>query len=296
MLNSTHVQAKAKKEVDSSIHVAIEDLHFHMRKCKEEGENLKKQKDQLLLMLENKKLTTRQLQHSIQQLERSNSELQEKVRTLGEENDRLRKENRLQRPSAQQRTQASSQIMKTRPFKHQVDTLGSESWEDLSMKLLEQMERDINDLQCLGEKVRDRDSCGQAPSAEEILTSAESPGTQRADVHDDREAIQLVQEMRSQLSTIKVRLLLQKTLLQNAVKDRNGNPKMQQQQPPLASDDLFRVFFTQQLSSNATKKNDGSSGKQCPMCEEVLPPRTSQAEYEQHVMSHLGAPSHSHRF
>ncbi|XP_022661322.1 uncharacterized protein LOC111250391 [Varroa destructor] len=279
-MHSTLMQAKAKKDVDSSIHVAIEDLHFHMRKCKEEGENLKKQKDQLLLMLENKNLTTRQLQHSIQQLERMNSELQEKVRTLGEENDRLRKENRQQRTPLRQ----GSQVVR-KPFKHQVDTLGSESWEDLSMKLLEQMERDINDLHDLGEKVRDNEPL-LATSEDLSPTSPLVPKS--ASVYDDHEALQMVAEMKSQLSTIKERLLLQKTLLQNARKDKDA-PKLQQRP---ASDDSFRVFFTQQLSSN-TKKNE--VGKQCPMCEEVLPQGTTQSEYEQHVMSHLGAASH-HRF
>lgn len=275
-MHSTLVQTKAKKEVDSSIHVAIEDLHFHMRKCKEEGENLKKQKDQLLLMLENKNVTTRQLQHSIQQLERMNSELQEKVRTLGEENDKLRKERQQQKQNPRQQQQPGNGLTR-KPFKHQVDTLGSESWEDLSMKLLEQMERDMHDLHYLGEKVReDATSCETVPSA--VKTT------------DDREALQIVQEMKTQMSTIKVRLLLQKTLLQNAIKDKTS---MKLQQRP-ASDDLFRVFFTQQLSSNA-KKIEG--GKQCPMCEEVLPQRTTQADYEQHVISHLGAAtSQHHRF
>lgn len=274
-MHSSVVQGKAKKEVDSSIHVAIEDLHFHMRKCKEEGENLKKQKDQLLLMLENKNVTTRQLQQSIQQLERMNSELQEKVRVLGEENDKLRKENQQQKPNSKL---PNGQILR-KPFKHQVDTLGSESWEDLSMKLLEQMERDINDLHFLGEKVSDRE-------LEETGTSATSANVKAAT--DEREALQMVQEMKTQLGAIKVRLLLQKTLLQNVIKDKNS-PKLQQKP---ASDDLFRVFFTQQLSGNVKKTE---SGKQCPMCAEVLPQKTSQNEYEQHVMSHLGATSH-HRF
>ncbi|XP_028968092.1 uncharacterized protein LOC114828376 [Galendromus occidentalis] len=265
-MHSTLMQAKAKKEVDSSIHVAIEDLHFHMRKCKEEGETLRKQKEHLLQMLDNKTLTTRHLHQSIQQLERMNSELQEKVRTLGEENDRLRKENRV-RPVAKEGR---------KPFKHNVDIMGSESWEDLSMKLLEQMERDINDLHDMGEKVKDRDgsatSTGEAP--------VKSPT-------DDREAMQMVTEMKGQLSTIKERLLQQKALLQSAAKEQSSDRAT----PQRPSDDSFRVFFTQQLSS--TKKPDG--GKQCPMCEETLPSGTTQAEYEHHVMSHLGAPA-SHRF